>query len=206
MMAAVDKADSAQFSRDEILNPTGWALLNFLMDARTGLGRYREFRISNYKLMLDLIDHCAHMSIDEILALPDVKDRVTLYFEHEQQFRQQVQRCATVHDDLLMLDLRDEEQIFVSNRFLIYALYPQCTISVHILWGLKKRNTVFAVGKSIVNRASALNIGELMLAYDGGGHMNAGTCQVDNDRADAVKTQLMQAISRASAPALQRSA
>src|SRR5512132_3496492 len=76
MMEAVDKADSAQFSRDEILNPTGWVLLNYLMDARTGLGRFREFRISNYDLMMRLIDACLNHSVEEILAMPDVKERV----------------------------------------------------------------------------------------------------------------------------------
>lgn len=206
IMAAVDKGDSAQFSADEILHPDGWVLLNFLMDARTGLGRYRDFRISNYQLMMELIDHCAHMSIDDILALPDVKERVDLYFEHEQQFREQVRRCASLHRDLLVLDLREEEQIYVSNRFLIYALYPQCTVSMHVLWGLKKQNTVFAVGKSIVNRGSLLNIGELMLAHDGGGHMNAGTCQVDNDRADAVQAELAKAICAAGMRELRQSA
>lgn len=206
MMAAVDKGDSAQFSRDEILHPTGWELLNFLMDARTGLGRYREFRISNYQLMMELIDHCADMSIQDILALPDVKERVLLYFHHEQQFREQIRRCARVHGDLVVLDLRDEEQIFVSNRFLIYALFPQCSVSMHVLWGLKKQNTVFAVGKSIINRASALNIGELMLAHEGGGHMNAGTCQVDNERADPVQAQLIEAITTSARTELRQSA
>ena len=206
MMAAVDQGDSAQYSATEVLYPRGWGLLNFLMDARTGLGRYRTFRISNYQLMMELIDHCATMSIDDILKLPDVTDRIELYFDHEQLFKQQVARCASEHGDLVVLDLRDEEQIFVANRFLIYALYPNSTISMHVLWGREKQNTVFAVGKSIINRASDFNIGELMLAYGGGGHLNAGTCQVDNDRAEAVRDELVQAICAGNTEPLRRSA
>lgn len=182
MMVAVDKSDSAQFNREEILNPEGWVLLNFLMDSRTGLGRFRNFRISNYQLMMQLIDFCRDHDIDEILELPDVKERVELYIEHKEQFEQQLKRCSTVHGNLVVLDLRDEDPIFAGNRFMIYAMYPDCNISVHVLWGLKKQNTVFAIGGSIINRSHQTHIGELCLEHGGGGHRNAGTCQVDNDQ------------------------
>jgi nanoRNase/pAp phosphatase (c-di-AMP/oligoRNAs hydrolase) len=191
MMAAVDKADSAQFTRDEILNPAGWVLLNYLMDSRTGLGRFRNFRISNYALMMDLIDRCRDLSIDEILALPDVQERVEIYREHADKAREQIQRCATVHRNLVVLDLRQEETIWATNRFMIYALFPQTNISIHVMWGVQKQNTVFATGKSILDRGSRTNVGELMLAYGGGGHQAAGTCQVDNDRAAAVLQELI---------------
>lgn len=191
MMEAVDKADSAQFTRDEILDPQGWVLLNYLMDARTGLGRFREFRISNYALMMDLIKYCRNHGIDEILALPDVKERVELYFEHAEKAREQLLRCATVHKNLVVLDLRDEETIWATNRFMIYALFPQTNISIHVLWGVQKQNTVFATGKSILDRGSRTNVGELMLQYGGGGHQAAGTCQVDNDRAAATLQTLI---------------
>ncbi len=194
MMEAVDKADSAQFSQDEILNPKGWVLLNYLMDARTGLGRFREFRISNYDLMMRLIDACLNHSVEEILALPDVKERVDLYYDHEARFRDQLQRCSTVHGKLVVLDLRNEETIFAGNRFMIYALYPQCNISIHVLWGLKKQNTVLACGKSIIDRSSKTNVGEEMLEYGGGGHDAAGTCQVENDKADEVLLDLIRKI------------
>jgi nanoRNase/pAp phosphatase (c-di-AMP/oligoRNAs hydrolase) len=194
MMEAVDKADSAQFSQEEILNPTGWVLLNYLMDARTGLGRFREFRISNYDLMMRLIDACLNHSVEEILALPDVKERVDLYRDHEAKFRDQLQRCSTVHGKLVVLDLRNEETIFAGNRFMIYALYPQCNISIHVLWGLKKQNTVLACGKSIIDRSSKTNVGEEMLEYGGGGHDAAGTCQVENDKADEALLDLIRKI------------
>lgn len=191
MMAAVDKSDSAQFERSEILDPQGWVLLSFLMDARTGLGRFKEFRISNYQLMMELIDYCRNHSIEEILQLPDVKERSDLYFEHQDKFNQQLQDCAKVYNNLVVLDLRNEETIYAGNRFTIYALYPTCNISMHVLWGLKQQNTVFAVGKSILNRSSNLNIGALMLEYGGGGHANAGTCQVENENAEQVKQALI---------------
>ncbi len=191
MMAAVDKGDAAQFSRDEILNPEGWVLLNYLMDARTGLGRFRDFRISNYNLMMDLIDYCRNHNITEIMQLPDVKERSDMYFEHDTKFKEQIKRCSKVYGNLVVLDLRQEETIYAGNRFVIYALYPECTISIHVLWGLKQQNTVFATGKSILDRGSKTNVGELMLQYGGGGHLNAGTCQVENDKAASVLQELI---------------
>lgn len=194
IMEAVDKGDAAQFTEDEIINPSGWPLLNYLMDSRTGLGRFREFRISNYQLMMQLIDYCRSRPIEDILALPDVKERVDLYFEHEDKFKDQIKRCTTVHGNLAVLDLREEETIYAGNRFMIYALYPDTNVSIHILWGLNKLNTVFATGASIVNRTSKTNIGELMLKYGGGGHENAGTCQVENDQSERVLGELIEQI------------
>ena len=194
MMEAVDKGDSAQYHIGEILKPSGWSLMNFIMDARTGLGRFREFRISNYELMMNLIDNCTKLSIAEIIALPDVQERVQLFQEHAELAKQQIQRCSTVHGDLVVLDLRDEETIYAVNRFMIYALYPSCNLSIHVMWGLKQQNTVFAMGKSIVNRSSTINIGELCLSYGGGGHQNAGTCQIANEVANVKLNEIIEHI------------
>ncbi len=194
MMEAVDRADAARLSIEDILEPKGWILLSFLMDPRTGLGRFREFRISNYQLMMQLIDSCLNSSIEEILASPDVAERVTLYREHADAAVEQILRCSTVQNRVVVLDLRDEEIIHPTNRFLVYALHPECTVSIHVLWGLRQQNTVFAVGRSILDRSSKVDIGALMLAHGGGGHEAAGTCQIENERAEAVLDELVQAI------------
>ncbi|MFT4103747.1 MAG: exopolyphosphatase [Burkholderiaceae bacterium] len=194
MMAAVDQADSAQYGIDDILDPRGWTLLNFLMDARTGLGRFRSFSISNYQLMMRLIDDCRRLGIDEILALPDVVERSTLFFEHQSRAAEQIRRCTKVAGNVAILDLRAEETIYAANRFLIYALFPRCNVSIHVMWGLKQQNTVFAIGKSILDRSSRTNVGELCLRHGGGGHLAAGTCQVPNSRADKLLLEVVRAI------------
>jgi nanoRNase/pAp phosphatase (c-di-AMP/oligoRNAs hydrolase) len=194
MMIAVDKADAAQFSKEDILNPEGWDLLSFLMDSRTGLGRFRDFRISNYELMMDLIDYCHNHGIEDIMQLPDVKERVDLFNKYASDFKDQLQRCSTIYDNLIVLDLRDEEIIFPGNRFMIYAMFPQINISIHVLWGFQKQNTVFATGKSIIDRGSKTNVGELMLKYGGGGHSAAGTCQIDNEKCEDILKELINAI------------
>jgi nanoRNase/pAp phosphatase (c-di-AMP/oligoRNAs hydrolase) len=191
LMQAVDKADSALFSLDEIRTPTGWILLSFLMDPRTGLGRFRDFRISNYELMMELIDACLEYGIEEILAMPDVAERVGLYQEHAGRAQRQLLACSTVHDKLVVVDLRDQDVIHPTNRFMVYALHPGCNMSMHVLWGLKQQNTVFAVGKSIIDRSSTTDVGALMLAYGGGGHEAAGTCQIANAESDRVLAELV---------------
>lgn len=191
MMTAVDKADAAQFTEEEILKPEGWTLLNFLMDARTGLGRFRAFRISNYTLMMELIDYCREHTIEEILDLPDVKERIELYFRYEAEFKKMIMENARVYDEILVVDLREVDPILPGNRFIVYALFPDIKISIQVMWGLKQQNTVFTVGKSIINRASKVNIGEIMLRFGGGGHKNAGTCQVPNDKAEEMLIQVI---------------
>ena len=185
IMIAVDKGDSADFTEDEILNPTGWVLMNFLMDARTGLGRFHDFRISNYDLMMELIDFCVDHDINDVLNLPDVKERVDLYFEQQELFKDQLKKITRIEDKVAVIDLRNEETIYAGNRFMVYAMWPETELSVHVAWGFKKQNTAVMIGKSIINRSSDFNIGELCLTYGGGGHANAGTCQLDNDKVDA---------------------
>jgi len=194
MMNAVDKADAAQFSVDEILHPEGWELLSFIMDSRTGLGRFRDFRISNYQLMMDLIDYCIDHDIDDIMQLPDVVERTELYKSYEDKFRMQLEDCSIMYNNLIVLDLRDEEVIYPGNRFIMYAVNPEINISIHVLNGFQNQNTVFAIGKSIVNRNSNTNIGELCLNYGGGGHQAAGTCQIDNDKAEVILEELIEKI------------
>jgi len=194
MMNAVDKADAAQFSVDEILHPEGWELLSFIMDSRTGLGRFRDFRISNYQLMMDLIDYCIDHDIEDIMKLPDVVERTELYKSYEDKFRMQLEDCSIMYNNLIVLDLRDEDVIYPGNRFIMYAVNPEINISIHVLNGFKNQNTVFAIGKSIVNRNSNTNIGELCLKYGGGGHHAAGTCQIDNEKAEEVLEELIEKI------------
>ena len=191
IMAGVDKADAAQFSADDILNPKGWDLLSFIMDARTGLGRFRDYRISNYQLMEDLVDHCATMTVDEIMELPDVKERVNRYFELDAQFREMLKQYTRTEGNVIVTDLRDVETIYPGNRFMVYALWPEQNVSIWIVDGRGKVNCVFACGHSIVNRTATVDIGALMLKHGGGGHKAAGTCQVEYANADTVLRDLI---------------
>ncbi|MCM4077777.1 exopolyphosphatase [Paractinoplanes hotanensis] len=195
LMYAVDQADSADYTLDDILDPQGWTLLNFLMDSRTGLGRFRDFRISNYQLMMQLIDACIqHNDVREILSLPDVAERAELYRTQHDLFVEQLKRVSHVDGDVVVVDLREEEVIHAGNRFMVYAMFPEARVSVHVIWGRQKLNTVFACGKSILDRTSPVDVGEVMLRYGGGGHIAAGTCQVPHDQAERVEREIVDAL------------
>jgi oligoribonuclease NrnB/cAMP/cGMP phosphodiesterase (DHH superfamily) len=192
LVAAADKADSADFTADEILNPKGWVLLSFIMDPRTGLGRYQDYKISNYQLMMDMIDYCSAKPVEEILAIDDVKERVQRYFEQDQLFKEMVSANTTVRDKVIVIDLRNQEEIYTGNRFVVYSLYPEQNISIQVIWGLNKQNVVITCGHSIINRTSTVDVGSLMLKYGGGGHKKVGTCQVPTDEADTILEALIQ--------------
>ena len=192
LVEATDKVDAGQLSIDEIQNPTGWVLLGFIMDPRTGLGRFRNFSISNYDLMVDLLDRCAHMSIDEILALPDVKERTVLYAEQSELFKKMLLEKSRLDGNVIVTDLRNCEIIFAGNRFMIYSLFPKGNVSIWMVDGRGKQNCPLAVGYSILNRTCKSNIGALMYTYGGGGHMMVGTCQVPYDDADKVVSEMVE--------------
>lgn len=194
MMRYVDKVDSADLTIEEIEEPDGWVLLGFIMDPRTGLGRFRDYSISNYQLMDELIGFCRTLPIANILELPDVRERVQRYYEQQELFKEMLRENCTVQENVVVLDLRDQELIYSGNRFIIYTKFPQCNVSVQVIWGLKKQNTVFTVGHSVVNRSCKSNIGQLMLAYGGGGHDAVGTCQVPHDKAEAALADIVRTL------------
>lgn len=183
ILYAVDKVDSAKLNREEILNPMSnkWVLLGFIMDPRTGLGRFRDFRISNYQLMEELIVWCAEKTIDEIFEIEDIKERVDLYLEHSEKFIDMVKTHSRVEDKTVISDLRGLETIYAGNRFIIYSLFPEQNVSAWIVSGRAGQGCSAAVGYSVLNRTATLDVGSLMLKYNGGGHKAVGTCQFSNE-------------------------
>ncbi len=192
MITAVDKVDSAKLSIDEIQNPTGWVLLGFIMDPCTGLGRFRNFRISNYELMEKLIDACHSQTIDQILRDPDVKERIDLYQEQDALFKDMVAKMSKTNGNVIVSDLRGVRTIHAGNRFLVYSVFPEQNISLWIVDGKNKENCAIACGHSVLNRTSHTDVGSLMLKYGGGGHKQVGTCQVPYNQADQAIAELVE--------------
>ena len=64
---------------------------------------------------------------------------------------------------------------------MIYSMYPEQNISAWIVSGRGGEGCSVAVGYSIMNRTSDVNVGSLMLKYNGGGHKKVGTCQFSNE-------------------------
>jgi len=195
LLEAVDQAHSANYTEEDIFAPGPWTLLNFILDPRTGLSRFTDFAISNDQLMKDMMIYTRHHPVEDILEIPDVDERRRGYEYNEEFAELQIRRCAKVYTKLVIVDLRDEETIYPGNRFTVYAAFPACNISIQVLpYADDDSLTVLAVGKSILNRISKTNIGELMLEYGGGGHAAAGTCRIANEDVDRVLKELVQRI------------
>ena len=196
MIHFVDKVDSGDLTKDEILEPRGWVLLGFIMDPRTGLGRFRNFTISNYDLMTILAKACSEKSIYDILVMPDVKERLDFYYQQQALFVEMIKEHTKAVGNVLMVDLRNVDTIYAGNRFYIYTLFPDQNISMWVVDGRNKTNVAITVGHSIINRTSNVDVGSILLYYGGGGHKKVGTCQVSNDQADTIITEILEKINR----------
>jgi nanoRNase/pAp phosphatase (c-di-AMP/oligoRNAs hydrolase) len=197
LLIAVDKADSAQYSQEDVLAPEGWVLLNFVLDPRTGLERVKEFSISKDELLVRLMTYCRHNPIEEILVLPDVAERIEAYLFNSEFGELQVARCTEIRGDVAITDARSEDQLHMVNRFMVYALNPEAKVSLSIQAGPEPGHCTIAAGKSIINRDSSANLGTMLLEFGGGGHANAGTCQVADDKVDEVVATLVERINAA---------
>jgi len=192
MLAAVNKVDSAKLTVNEVLQPEGWVMLGYVMDPRTGLGRFRDFRISNYQLMEKLIDLCRTLSIHEILQDPDVRERVEVYHQQSALFIDMLKTRSYTKGNVIITDLRNVDTIYAGNRFTIYSLFPEQNISIWIVDGRDKLNCPIAVGYSVINRSASVNVGSVLLSYGGGGHKQVGTCQVEYADCDRVVSELIE--------------
>ena len=196
LIQAVDKADAARFTKEEILNPRGWVLLAFIMDPRTGLERYKDYRISDQALMMDMIDYCRNKTVKEILGIPDIKERTVRYFEQDKAFRKMLLDNSRMKGNVVVLDLRNQVEIYTGNRFLLYSMFPDANISMRIMWGFQCRNIVINCGYSIINNTATADVGSLMLKYGGGGHKRVGTCQVPIDKADDIIKEIFEELNK----------
>jgi hypothetical protein len=194
LIEIVGIADSAQFSRDDILNPTGWTMLAFIADPRTGLGYKRSFRISNFDLMKKLPELLRSKAVDEILAMPDFQERIKVYREETSKFKALLTRHTRIEGDAIIINFQGVDEIPVGNRFLEYVLYPEQNISLRIVDGRNNEFAMISVGHSITNRTSTVDVGSLVLKYGGGGHKQVGTCQVKYEDIDRIITEMLQVI------------
>jgi nanoRNase/pAp phosphatase (c-di-AMP/oligoRNAs hydrolase) len=197
LITIVGIADSAEFSKEDILNPREWTMLAFIADPRTGLGYKRNFRISNFDLMKSLPKLLRTKSVDEILALPDFQERVQLYREENQKYKTLLTRIARTEGKAVIIDLRAQEDIPVGNRFMEYILFPEQNISIRIADGRNQEFAMISVGHSVINKTSSVDVGALTLKYGGGGHKKVGTCQVKYEEVDKIVQEMLQVINAA---------
>ena len=194
LMGSVDEADAAGYTEfEQIFEPTGWNLLNYILDPRTGLSKL-PFRKDQDTMVRELADVIGSKTADEVLALPDVKERVDRYMAEEAKARDQIKKHSSVHQNLVVIDLRNESTIHAANRFVVYTMFPKQNISLTALRADDPNTVLLAVGRSILNQSSKTDVGQLMLEFGGGGHAGAGTCRASAADADRVMKQLIERI------------
>ncbi len=194
LINAVDKADSAQFDEQDILSPDGWVLINFILDPRTGLNNAATFSVANDRFLEDMMVYCRHHPVEELLKIPDVAERVAVFWKNEEHYELQLRRRTTLSENIAIVDFRGEEKIFAGNRFTVYALNPECNMSMMLIPNRDDETVTIAVGKSILKRTSNANLGGILLDFGGGGHAAAGTCLAPTGKVDEIAAAIVDRI------------
>ena len=196
LLESVDKSDAAQLSVEDVTAPSGWMLLSYVMDPRTGLAYHHGYRLSNRELMAKMIDLIAEHPDDPdfVTGDPDVQERIERYFAQEEGFARVTRERSRVDANVIITDLRGLGDPPAGNRFLVYTMFPEANIQVRVFDGRKGEFVVCAIGHSIFNRTSKTDVGALLGGYGGGGHKGAGTCQLPLAEADAKISEIIATI------------
>jgi len=171
LVQETDRLDSAQLTPEDVENPRDYILLGYTIDSRTGLGAFKDY-------FMQLIEWLKTMSIEEVLAQPEVQKRVERIRNDNEAFRLMLKRNSFQMSNVVITDLREADSLPAGNRFLIYTLFPESNVSLRVHWGPAHKSVIAAVGHSIFNRTCQTSVGELMSKFGGGGHRGAGTCVI----------------------------
>jgi len=180
LVSETDRLDAALLTPDDVENPRDYILLGYTIDSRTGLGDFETY-------FRNLVGHLKTKSIQEVLALPEVRERIQRLRNDQVEFRRLLSRNSFLLNNVVVTDLREIERLPSGNRFLVYTLFPEANVSLRVHWGPRHGSVIAAVGHSIFNRTCNTSVGELMSRYGGGGHRGAGTCVLPIEKAaDAI--------------------
>ncbi len=189
LLADADRFDSARLEMDDIVSPKGYILLAYTLDPRTGLGAFQEY----FHLLLSAF---REMNPDDVLKLPQVQERVAKIREQDRAFREVTRANSRMEGTVVITDFRGVPSIPVGNRFIVYTLFPQATLSMRIHWNHRRDAVIVSVGRSILNRSSRTNVGVLLSLFGGGGHAGAGSCQIAPEEADARIQDILTSLQR----------
>lgn len=192
LLEAVNKADSGNFLLDEILHAEDWMLIAFIVDPKTGLYDLDDYSISNHQFTLDLIQYCRTKTIDEILQIPDVKERADRYNDQQILYKDMLRNYTRNERNVVITNLLNQDTIYCGNRFIVFASHPDQNIEIRLTWDESKTKVVFSCGHSILNRTSKTDVGKLMLKYGGGGHKQVGSCRVPANEWERVFDEILQ--------------
>ena len=189
LVRETDRLDSAQLELSDVLSPKGYTLLGFTLDSKSGLGDPREY-------FLELVPVITTKSIQEVMELPSVRERAARLKEQDRHFREAAVAHSRLDGPLIITDFRSLDPLPIGNRFLIYTVFPNATLSLRIQRGRAPDTVSVSGGRSIFNRTSRANIGIVMSPYGGGGQPGAGACVLRAATADAEIAEIVAALKR----------
>lgn len=189
LVAGTDRLDSANLTVRDVVDPSRVILLGFTIDSRTSLGGFRD-----YFLFLGMA--LRSMPLDEVLRSPQVVERVERMKAENEAFKKALLARSRVEANVVVTDFRDLAEIPVGNRFLVYTLFPESTVSVRLQWGPRREVVMATVGLNIFDRSSWCDVGQTMSLFGGGGHRGAGSCPLPPDDGDEALRRLLRELKR----------
>jgi hypothetical protein len=178
-----DRIDSADLTLDEILHPENYPYVMLSMtitDREPGESSYWEHVVTLLR----------SRSIDRIMDDPQVKKRCRRVVAANIAYEKALVAHTTMTEHVSVTDFRHLDPAPNGNRFLVYSLFPDCTVNVKILFEDEHLASI-KVGHSILNRGCRVNVGTMLSAFGGGGHPGAGACRFDREKAAAYLRQVM---------------
>ena len=124
--------------------------------------------------------------VESVVADPEVAVRCREAVERNSVFKTHLLNNTRLQEHVAITDFRSMQPAPDGNRFLVYALYPEASVSVKIRFADPlSENLIVSVGRSILKDGCNVNIGKLLTRFGGGGHAGAGACKfsaADGDR------------------------
>lgn len=188
LVAETDRVDSAQLEPEDVSRPTGWVLISYTIDPRSGFGRYQDY-------FNNMVKWIQEYSLEEILEIPEVKEKCAQFLAEQEKFGALLKKHSRLDGNVIITDLRELDRTPIGNRFLIYTLFPDGNISFRIFKG-RNNDLVAALGHNIFNRTCKTDVGILLGEYSGGGHKGAGTVQFPIEVADEKFREIIEKLKR----------
>jgi hypothetical protein len=187
LVKETDRFDSAKLTFQDVLNPKEIILLGFTIDARTGIGKFKEYFVL-------LVNWLKTLPIEEVLSQSLVKKRVQLLKENNEKFLKILHENSRQEGNVVITDFRSLDKVPIGNRFLVYTLFPKTNISIRLQWGPGKKFVAVTLGHNIFNKTSRSNCGQICSDFGGGGHSGAAACPLKPEKADKQIAEIIRRI------------
>jgi len=163
-----DRIDSANLTKDEILNPEKYPYVALSMTV-SALNDSEEY----WNRVVHLL---GKSEINTVVKDKIIKKKIEDLNIRNSKYKKILLENTTINKGVTITDLRKYKIPPSGNRFLVFSLFPQSTVNVKIRYNETRDIVIASVGHSIFNRKCVVNSGILVAKHGGGGHFGAGSC------------------------------